>query len=126
MRISSGDLRRFFMTRPSSGRSRRFLDSFFRAIFVGRFVLPLRGRVLQRDLKRFNGWLRKDCPVVAEQMVGMNLVAVDQLDTLKIARAQSEVAIAVARHFDQQGCSLYFQRVQSLAERLGLGLLHVK
>ena len=56
----------------------------------------------------------------------MNLVAMHQFDALKVARAQSQVAIAVPRHFHQQARGLHFQSVQRLAELLGLGLFHIK
>src|ERR1700722_2129611 len=122
MRISSGDLRRFLMARPPPRR----VGGFFRGLVLGGLALPLRTRILQRKLQSFDRRLRKNRAVVTQQMVRVNFVAMHQLDSVEIARAQRQITISMARDLDQQRRGFHLQRVQSLAELLGLGLFHIK
>src|ERR1035437_3982821 len=122
MRISSGYLRRFFMSCTPPRSARRLLGAFF---FLG-LVLPLRHRRLQRNLQLLNRRLRENRPVIPQQVIRMHLVAAYQLKPLDVAGAQCQVVILVLRLFDNQHRLIDLQQVQRLAELLGLGLFHVE
>src|SRR5882762_6852057 len=100
MPISLRHLRRFFMPRPASGNASRLLLAF--PFTRRRFVLAPRSRFLQGNLQLLDRRLREDCPVVTQQMIGMNFAAAHQLDAFEVARTELEIAVAVLCYLDQQ------------------------
>src|SRR5579863_2032914 len=108
-------LRRFFMLGATPRSRGRFLRAFV-FVFAG-LVLPLRSRLLQRNLQLLYGRLREDHAVVAQQMIRMHLAPAHQFQPVDIARAQCEVAILVLGFLDDQNRLVDFQRVQQLLAR---------
>src|SRR5579883_1729949 len=89
MPTSLRHLRRFVMPRPPPGHAGRFLSPLlrFRLAFA-----PLR-RLAQRYLQLFDRGLRKDDPVVAQQVIGMALVARDQFGPVEVRELSSRLRL---------------------------------
>jgi len=99
----------------------------FRASFaLGRVFVTLGQRTLQRYLQLLDGWLREDCPVVAQQLIRMNHVATDQFHSVEIPRTENQITVSVIRNFDQQRSTVNFQFVERFTESLGLDFLEAE
>src|SRR5580698_7768421 len=87
---------------------------------------PPRSGGLQRFLQLLQCRTREDRSLVTQQVIGVNLVARQQLHAFQIARAQMQVVVLARRVLDQQRRAFGIQLVQRFAEVLGLGSLEIE
>src|SRR5271157_644193 len=95
-------------------------------LVFSRLALLLRHRILQRNLQLLDRRMRENHAVIPQQVIGMHLVAAHQLEPLNIAGTQGQIAVLVFRFFHDQHRRIHFQRVERLAEFLGLRFLQVE
>src|SRR5580693_2759028 len=104
-------------------RSRR---RFLRAFFFRRLALPLGQTILQRQLQLLESRLRENHTIVSQQVIRMNFIPRNQLQSVDIARAQLQIAVRRVRRFHNQHRLLNFERVQRSSERLRLCILQLE
>src|SRR4051794_12905849 len=100
MRSSLRHLRRFFVTLPATPFVCWLLRGF---ILAGTgLAMLLRDRSLERNLQLLNRGMREDHVIVPQQVIGMNFIPTNDLESVDVARAQLKIAILLLSRFDDQ------------------------
>src|SRR5690349_8328851 len=124
MRSSLRHLRRFFIALPTTPFVRGLLAGF---VFARTgFALSLRDRSLERNLQLLDSRMGKDHSIVPQQVIRMNFIATNNLETVNVACAQLEITILLLRRLDDQNRRVDLERIQSLAEFLRLRLFQIE